>query len=131
MKVVLDSNVILAAFATRGLCAEIFEHCIERHDIVISRQIIDEVSANLLKKFKMPQDKISMITDYLIEFCITFKTDPEPEKICRDPDDDGILNLALISSSEFIVTGDKDLLVIENYKGIKIVTPRSFIEFSQ
>ncbi|MDY0017712.1 MAG: putative toxin-antitoxin system toxin component, PIN family [Candidatus Delongbacteria bacterium] len=128
MKLVLDSNVILAAFATRGLCAEIFESCIEKHEIVISEQIIDEVSANLSKKFKMPADKITLITDYLKEFCTLAETDIQSEKVSRDPDDDGILNLALVSGSEFIITGDKDLLVLEEYKGIKIVSPRGFIE---
>ncbi|MBU4485802.1 MAG: putative toxin-antitoxin system toxin component, PIN family [Candidatus Delongbacteria bacterium] len=128
MRIVFDSNVILAAFASRGLCAELFESCITAYDIVLNKQIIDEVSGNLSKKLKMPNDKIELIVNFLMEFCTFIETQNIPEKLSRDPDDDGIINLALESGSEYIITGDKDLLVIKEYKSIKMLTPRSFLE---
>ena len=46
--------------------------------------------------------------------------------VCRDTSDDRIIGTALGGDADFIITGDKDLLVLKKYKGIKIVTPREF-----
>ena len=69
MRVILDTNVILAAFAGRGLAHALFELCLEKHEIIISEHILSEVQRNLQKKLKMPKDKVLMITGYLREFC--------------------------------------------------------------
>jgi predicted nucleic acid-binding protein len=54
MKVVLDTNVIIASFAARGLCHAVFELCLDRFEIVISSFLIAEVTPNLSKKFRLP-----------------------------------------------------------------------------
>ncbi len=128
MKIVLDSNLIMAAFATRGLCAEIFEFCIERHDVYVCDQILSELNKNFEKKLKMPQDKIRLIIQYLKDHCNYIEDIEITERVSRDPDDDGIISLAVKSDSTFIVTGDKDLLVLKKYKQIQILTPREFWE---
>lgn len=46
MKIILDTNVIIAAFATHGLCHSIFELCIDRFEIYSSKEIIEEVKRN-------------------------------------------------------------------------------------
>ncbi len=48
--------------------------------------------------------------------------------ICRDPNDDFILECALIGDADLIVTGDKDLLSIGVYKAIRIVTPGEYLD---
>ena len=48
-------------------------------------------------------------------------------KACRDPDDDGILELAVSGSASHVVTGDADLLVFHPFRGIQIVTPQAFL----
>jgi putative PIN family toxin of toxin-antitoxin system len=48
-------------------------------------------------------------------------------KACRDPDDDGILELAVSGSASHVVTGDADLLVFHPFRGIQIVTPHAFL----
>ncbi|MFM8363898.1 MAG: putative toxin-antitoxin system toxin component, PIN family, partial [Verrucomicrobiota bacterium] len=50
---------------------------------------------------------------------------------CRDPDDLMVLGLVSPGSAQAIVTGDKDLLVLEQFKGTPIMTPRAFWEFRQ
>jgi predicted nucleic acid-binding protein len=47
--------------------------------------------------------------------------------VCRDPNDDMVLECAVVSGAQFIVTGDKDLLVLNPYSGIQIVTPAEFL----
>jgi predicted nucleic acid-binding protein len=48
--------------------------------------------------------------------------------VSRDPDDDHVLAAAVVGEADCIVTGDKDLLVLDPYEGIRIVTPREFLD---
>ena len=50
------------------------------------------------------------------------------EKISRDKDDDKILKCGIESKADFIITGDKDLLVLKEYKNIRIINPREYLE---
>jgi putative PIN family toxin of toxin-antitoxin system len=126
MKVILDSNVIVAAFSSRGLCQSLFELCLDRHDIIISDQILSEISRILHKKFKMPREKIEAIIDYLNEFCEYVDYQKLENAVCRDKDDDEILALGLSIKADYIITGDKDLLVLKSFNSIPIVLPREF-----
>jgi len=126
MNIVLDSNVIVAAFSARGLCHALFEFCIDRFRIIISEHIISEISRILLEKFRMPQKVVKEITDYLLEFCENHRYSPLENSICRDKDDDEILALARSFGVDYIITGDQDLLVLGSYQSIPIVSPRDF-----
>ncbi len=48
-------------------------------------------------------------------------------RACRDPDDDKFLELALNGDAEVIVTGDRDLLVLSPFRGVRIVTPATYL----
>ena len=126
MKVVLDSNIYIAAFSSRGLCSSLFELCLDSTTILISEHIISEVPKNLLKKIKLPTGKANDIIIYLREQCIVKGYKKLGEKICRDPDDDNILALATDNHADYIITGDKDLLVLEEFDLIPIIDPRKF-----
>ena len=69
MRVILDTNVIMAAFAGRGLANAVFELCLEQHEIIISEHILLEVQRSLRRKLKMPKDKVLRIIEYFREFC--------------------------------------------------------------
>jgi len=58
MRLVLDTNVLISAFAARGLCYALFELCLEKHEIIISLHILNELKVNLEKKIKLPKKKI-------------------------------------------------------------------------
>ncbi len=126
MRVVLDSNIYIAAFSSRGLCSSLFELCLDSTTILISEHIISEVSKNLLKKIKLPAGKTNDIIIYLREQCIVKDYKKLNEKICRDADDDNILALATDNQADYIITGDKDLLVLEKFDLIPIIGPRKF-----
>ncbi len=128
MIVVIDTNVLIAAFASEGLCHSLFEVCVDQHEIYISSFILHEVADNLQKKLKLPRKVINDIYTYLEEVT-TLRNPPKLEKkICRDTDDDQILSLAADSSADYLITGDQDLLVMKNYKKIPIITLREFWE---
>ncbi len=57
-----------------------------------------------------------------------FVTDPPPVSVCRDPDDDKFIACALAARAEFLVTEDQDLLALDGYEGLRIVTPAQFLE---
>ncbi len=128
MKVVLDTNVLIAAFATQGLCHALVEVCVDQHEIVLSPEILKEVVAALQKKLKVPAGVVRDITEYLTDHAAIQKPGRLEKPVSRDPSDVHILALAERSQADYVITGDEDLLVLKRYKGIPIVLPRKFWE---
>ena len=129
MRLVLDANVLIAAFAARGVCAELLEYCVREHDLVTSLAILEETRRNLVAKIgATPSD-----ADQAIKLLRTRLESVEPSHlgapVCRDPDDDHVLGTALAGRCHAIVTGDKDLLALRTYGGVRIVAPRDFWSF--
>jgi putative PIN family toxin of toxin-antitoxin system len=126
VRLVLDSNVLLAAFLARGVCHELLEHCARAHRIIASELLLREVEAKLRSKFTIPARKANQVVELLrAEFEIV-EPAALPEPVCRDADDDWILATAVTGRCACLVTGDQDLLVLEEYEGIGIVTPSAF-----
>lgn len=128
MKVVLDTNVIIASLAARGLCHSVFELCLDRFEIIISSYLIDEVETNLSKKLKLPFRLIRDIIEFLSENATLIDIDEIPQDVCKDPDDARILGLAQKSGAAYLITGDRDLLMIKKFASSKILSPRQFWE---
>ena len=128
MRIVLDTNVIVAAFAARGLCAEVFEICISDHTIVFSEQILVEVERNLTKKIKVPDTVVQDLIGYIRKNGDIVEPHEMDDSICRDKDDIKIIGTALKGKAQFIITGDDDLLTLKTFGDIRIITPRRFWE---
>jgi len=128
MKIVLDANVVIAAFASRGLCESIFEFCLSEHEIILSAGLLDEILRNLRQKIGLPAGVVQDIRTLLQEHSIMLDPVPLPADACRDPDDVKVLGLAVAAGADFIVTGDKDLLTLQKCHEIPILSPRSFSE---
>jgi putative PIN family toxin of toxin-antitoxin system len=129
MRVVLDTNVIVAAFATRGLIAEIFEVCLTGHSIIISEHILSEIQKTLIGKIHLPKSIVQNITDYLKNIAELCEPEQIDKSVCRDKNDNKIIGAAVSGNVDFIITGDNDLLVLKKYRGIAIITPREFWTF--
>jgi putative PIN family toxin of toxin-antitoxin system len=128
MRIVLDANVIVAAFAARGLCESVMEVCLSEHEIVLSEELLDEILESLLQKIKLPSGVVDGIGELLREYASMLTPIPIAPGVCRDPDDIKVLSLAVASKADYIVTGDKDLLVLKKYEGIPILSPRLFYD---
>ena len=126
MKIILDTNVIIAAFATRGLCSAVFELCLDRFEVVLSEAILKEVLKSLNSKIKLPLPQCDLIVSYLRDNFSLSEIDDLDKSPCRDKNDIHVLGLAQHSGAEYIITGDKDLLDLVQHKNTKIVTPREF-----
>ncbi|OHD55095.1 MAG: putative toxin-antitoxin system toxin component, PIN family [Spirochaetes bacterium GWF1_51_8] len=128
MKLLLDSNVIVAAFASRGLCQSLFELCVKRHEIVLCEQILSEVERVLTRKIKLPAGYSAEIAAYLRETCDVLPDVIPSKSICADPTDDSIIEFAAGQKAEYLITGDSAMLEAGEYGGVKIVSPRGFWE---
>jgi putative PIN family toxin of toxin-antitoxin system len=126
MKLVLDSNVIIAAFATRGLCSSLFEYCLENHEVILSEPILVEVARNLRQKIKIPKSIITQIESYLRSASTMIEPVEVDSSICRDKGDLAILGTANAGGAKYIVSGDKELLLLKKYSGSAINDPRAF-----
>ena len=131
MRVILDTNVILAAFAGRGLANGVFELCLDKHEIILSEHILTELKKNLQKKLKMPEDKVQRIIEYLREFCTISHYKRLDRMVCRDAEDAKILGLSEVAEPDYIITGDSDLLSLKEFNSVPIITPREFWEISK
>jgi uncharacterized protein len=129
MKVVLDTNVLIAAFIARGVCADLLEHCVLNHEVVLSEHILDELQRHLLGKFKYTADEASQVLGLLRSHVTLVTPVPLEQPVCRDPDDDLVLATAVAGNAACLVTGDKDLLVLQSYKNLEILAPSQFAEF--
>ncbi len=128
MRVVLDSNVLLAAFATHGLCEGVLLACLDRHELILSDAIAEEVERHLAGKFKVPSDRVRKNLGFLRENATLVVPQDVPASACRDSTDRVILGTAAAGRADCIVTGDEDLLVLGEYEGVPILSPRAFHE---
>ena len=126
MRVVLDANVVVAAFAARGLCESVFEFCLDRHEILLSEPLLEEVRSNLAKKAKLDRRLILEIGRLLRDSGAVTEPATVDAGACRDPDDLHVLGLAQAGRADYIVTGDGDLLLLKRFGHCRIVTPREF-----
>ncbi len=127
MKIVLDTNVLIAALIARGVCHELLEHCVLRHTLLTSDFILEETQEKLIEKFGYTAELAAEAVTVLRSRMKVVPASKLDSPICRDPDDDNILAAALSAHCDCIITGDKDLLVLKAYEGIDIFSPRHFL----
>ena len=127
MRALLDSSVLVAAFISRaGTCASLLEDILNDYEWVISNFILEELSRKLRDKFKYPEGEIAEIREAAM-IAAEFVTPEEiPGDACRDPNDLPILGTASAGRAEVIITGDKDLLALQAFRGIPILRPGEF-----
>lgn len=129
MKIVFDTNVLIAAFITHGVCNDLLDHCIRHHELVTSNFILDEFREHLVGKFKYSVDEADEAIA-LLRLKMEVVTPARFENpVCRDHDDDMVLGTAIAGEATCIVTGDKDLLVLETYRTVDIVSPAQFAQY--
>jgi len=129
MKIVFDTNVLIAAFISHGTCAELLEYCIHHHDLFTSKYIFKELHDNLVLKFKLSRREAAEASKLLLTRMTLIEPSHIEKRICRDPKDDPILGTAIAGKCQCIITGDKDLLTLKQYKDIDIISPLDFWKY--
>ena len=127
MRIFLDSNVLVAAFLTRGLCAELMALVVEEHELIIADQVLDEVRRILVEKIRsQPADVEELLT--MLRERAAETTPPQPgeppevEILVRDRTDAPLVNAAIAGGADVLVSGDRDLL--EAVLPIRVLSPR-------
>lgn len=131
MKVFFDTNVLIAAFISHGACAELFEHCLSEHRICLSQEVLRELEEKLSGKLSFPEEKVKEVLSFLRENTEVLPSGTLPAPVIRDPVDDLILASALGGKADCLISGDKDLLVLEKLPGLPIISPGDFWRFEK
>ncbi len=130
MRVVLDTNVLVAAFIARGVCSEVFERVIGDHELILSAHILNEFERVMRDKLGFDSTRVARAVALLRRVGRIVEPEPLSKPICRDQNDDAVLALAFSSAAACLVTGDDDLLVLKAIEGIPIISPRAFLTFN-
>jgi putative PIN family toxin of toxin-antitoxin system len=122
----LDTNVLASAVATRGLCADVLCAVLAENELLICPQIISELQRVLKDKFALPQPLVNDFIRLVREDALLCEPGDRPAVKLRDKDDLGILSAIIRGEVNVIVTGDKDLQMINTVAELKIMSPRQF-----
>jgi len=129
-RVILDTNLLISrALTPNSLIASAVRMIIDHCQLLASQSTVDE----LIRVLTRVQTKGYVTEDEVHKLIVSYKEIvewiPIIDKIveCRDPKDDMFLELAVNGEAEYIITGDKDLLVMNPFRGIKIQTAKDFI----
>jgi len=128
LRVFLDTNVLVSAFATRGMCADVLRVVLAEHSLVTSEVVLRELGRVQRKRIGLPAGAIKEIDKFLREHEVAPKPTAPAALPKRDPGDQWVLASAIESRTDVLVTGDRDLLDIAAAAPIKIVDPRGFWE---
>ena len=127
MRVVVDTNVLISAqISTQGASRRLLNRLIADHDVILSDVILGEVAETLLTKFSYESALVSNVIVELVKVVEIVEPVTFEEQVCRDPDDDAILGTAVAGNADCIVTGDSDLLVLERFRDVDIISPSEF-----
>lgn len=128
MIVVFDTNVLIAAIITEGVCSKLLHRARSREFSLVSGPfIMAEIQRTLTKKFRLSHNETASAIEPISEAIRQIiKHDIKITGICRNADDDNVLACALAAKAAYLVTGDADLLAVKNFRGVKIITPRDF-----
>ncbi len=128
---VFDTNIFVGAllFST-GKPAQVFQYVLRQGEILVSFELLEELNEVLRRekfsRYITSEDREKFL-EALIERSILVKL-TEKIQVCRDLKDDQILELAISGSAKFIITGDKDLLVLNPFRDVQIITPEAFLQ---
>ncbi len=129
---VFDNNVLVSAVLLGGVPRKAFDKILDNGIILVSVPVLLEL-ADVLNREKFNK---YVAHDERMRFMVSFLKVAEMIEIsgtiiaCRDPKDDKLLELAINGKADFLVTGDKDLLVLNPFRGVEIIMPREFLEKS-
>jgi uncharacterized protein len=126
VKVLLDTNVLVAALIARGVCSDLLEHCVRHHVVISSRPLLDELWRVLIEKFHQRSVDVRAVTRLFDETFIVVVPGALESPVCRDPDDDVVLATAVAGECAAIVSGDQDLLILDPFQGIRVLAPAAF-----
>ena len=132
MRVVIDNNVLIsAALLKHSVPFKAFEKAVRTHLLIRSHKVLEELLKTIFKPKLDRYFKDDLAKNGFVISFISASTDINVKHhitLCRDPKDNMYLELALSGKAACIVTGDNDLLVLDPFRNIRIITPKEFLD---
>jgi putative PIN family toxin of toxin-antitoxin system len=131
-KIVIDTNVFITAVLFRGPISRILSLWQKNAvSVLMSSAVLKEYARALAyPKFKLTKTEIrGIIEQELLTYVYPAKVKRSLHIITEHPSDNKFLELAVAGKADFILSGDKHLLDLKNFHGIKIITPAEFFTF--
>jgi putative PIN family toxin of toxin-antitoxin system len=126
VRVFLDTNVLVSAFATRGVGADVLRVVLSEHTLVTGEVVLQELARALRRRIGLPPEAVREIDELLREHEVAPRPRGRAAIPRRDPDDQWVVASAIEGRAGVLVTGDRDLLDVAADAPIRIVDPRGF-----
>ena len=128
-RIVIDTNVVLSGLLWRGPPYDLLTYVSQNSSMQLfsSQVLLDELADVLTRPSPAKRLKLinktarEVLADY-VRAVTVLQPPPLAQPVCRDSDDDEVLALALLAQAQAIVSGDNDLLVLQRFEGIVIIT---------
>ena len=128
MRVVIDTNVLISGIFWSGIPFEILDLWVQNKIVLLTSQFILSEYARVLQEYGLKRNRTDL-TEAWLHFIVQHSHIIHTHRkfhVCRDVDDDMYLDCAVEGAAKYIVSGDKDLLTLQNFMGVKIVSPKNF-----
>jgi putative PIN family toxin of toxin-antitoxin system len=126
VRVFLDTNVLVSAFATRGLCADLLREILARHQLLVGEVVLAELERALTRKLGVSPPIVEEILDSLREHEVVPRPQATGDYGLEDPDDAWVVASAKGAEADVLVTGDGHLLDARDRLDLPILDPRAF-----
>jgi putative PIN family toxin of toxin-antitoxin system len=129
MRVVADTNVFISAFLFGGLPRIFVDLGLNGgFSFVTSSALLDELDEKLRNRFAVPEIELAAVLSQIKGKAVVVRPSFVLDAVPDDADDNRVLEAAVASSADFIVSGDKHLLRLGTYESVPILTVRKFLE---
>jgi len=127
LRIALDTNVVVSALATRGLCADLFQAVLAEHDLLVGETVLGELRRVLSRKLRLPAATIDALEAFLRRQAIVVTAEAAGRSTTLDAADAMVVAEAEAAAADVLVTGDEDLLKAPNLP-VKTASPRQLWE---
>jgi putative PIN family toxin of toxin-antitoxin system len=127
-KVVIDTNIYISAIFWGGKPREVIDLGRDKKILIFaSLDIKNEIAEKLKTKFKLDDEEVNRILLDFSTFTIPVKVTKRVQAVPNDPEDDKFIECAISCNADYIVSGDRHLLSLKEYVGIRILKASEFL----
>jgi uncharacterized protein len=129
VRAVIDTNVLVSALIHDGKPRKLILELLSRHTVILSRQMLAELADVAGRdKFHVTGSQVERFLLIMVKMAKIVPDNALFKEVASDPDDNVVLNAAYTGKAAYIVTGDKHLLLLNNFKKTRIVTVNQMLE---
>jgi hypothetical protein len=129
MRMVVDTNLMIRALRSPGPARQFFKLAPLSHALIYNdEQILELRDVAARPRLNIATESVNEFVERLHRYGDAVESDLEATGDCRDPNDDYVLAMALAGSAEIILTEDQDLLVLDPWRGIRIMRLFQFLQ---